>query len=267
MLLVASCGQAETDPLAPLEPSESGPQIRSGADDGQAVGLDQRGITGSNILDRLSGQTSDQGSADALTAVANTTITARSEPHLDAPEVATFELDPTYPLYFLALPTYAQYEAQADQEWLEVLLPVRPNGTTGWIPADDVTLYQNRFRIEIDVSDHALTLRERDQTVFTTKVGIGTGDTPTPIGSFYTTVLYDVPDPNGPYGPYAFALSGFSEVLTTFNGGEGLIGIHGTNDPGSLGTDVSHGCIRLPNDLITQMADLVPLGTPVTIVP
>ncbi|MCP5032969.1 MAG: L,D-transpeptidase [Actinomycetia bacterium] len=102
--------------------------------------------------------------------------------------------------------------------------------------------------------------------VFTTKIAIGTGETPTPIGSLFTTVLYEVPDPSGPYGPYAFALSGFSEVLSSFGGGDGLIGIHGTNDPSSLGTEVSHGCIRIPNDLITQMAEMVPLGTPVRIV-
>ena len=73
------------------------------------------------------------------------------------------------------------------------------------------------------------------------------------------------PDGNGPYGTHAYGLSGFSETLDSFNGGDGVIGIHGTNDPGSLGTDVSHGCIRVANDVIDEMATFLPLGTPVEI--
>ena len=57
-----------------------------------------------------------------------------------------------------------------------------------------------------------------------------------------------------------------SNVLEEFNGGDGVIGIHGTNDPSSIGQDVSHGCIRVTNDVITQMAGYLPLGTPVEIV-
>ncbi|HET6836076.1 MAG TPA: L,D-transpeptidase [Acidimicrobiales bacterium] len=49
------------------------------------------------------------------------------------------------------------------------------------------------------------------------------------------------PDPNGPYGPYADGLSGFSNVLDEFKGGDGVIGIHGTNQPEAIGTDVSPG--------------------------
>lgn len=67
------------------------------------------------------------------------------------------------------------------------------------------------------------------------------------------------------YGPYAYGLSGFSNVLTEFNGGDGVIGIHGTNDPSSIGRDVSHRCIRMSNTGITTLAAILPLGTPVEI--
>ena len=62
------------------------------------------------------------------------------------------------------------------------------------------------------------------------------------------------------YGPFAFGLSGFSDVHMDFAGGEGVIGIHGTNDPASIGTRVSNGCIRVPNDVITDLAARLPLG-------
>ena len=151
--------------------------------------------------------------------------------------------------------------------WVEVALPVRPNGTTAWIAAGTVTLSRNPFRIEVDVSDHHLVVWESDQIVVDTPVGIGTGTTPTPIGSFYLIELLAPSDPGGLYGPYAFGLSGYSETLASFNGGEGVIGIHGTNDPGSIGRDSSHGCIRVPNETIAHMASILPLGTPVVISP
>jgi lipoprotein-anchoring transpeptidase ErfK/SrfK len=74
------------------------------------------------------------------------------------------------------------------------------------------------------------------------------------------------PTPNTVYGTYAYGLSGFSEVLETFNGGPGQLGIHGTNDPASIGQKVSSGCVRLKNADIDKLAALLPLGVPVEIV-
>jgi lipoprotein-anchoring transpeptidase ErfK/SrfK len=41
------------------------------------------------------------------------------------------------------------------------------------------------------------------------------------------------------------------------------VGVHGTNDPSTIGTDVSHGCIRLRNEDILELSNDVHLGTPV----
>lgn len=149
--------------------------------------------------------------------------------------------------------------------WLPVLLPMRPNGTTGWIRTADVELTRNPYRIEVDVDDFILTVFRGDQRHFATRVGIGVGETPTPLGSFYLLELLRPSDPGGIYGPYAYGLNGFSETLSSFAGGDGVIGIHGTNQPEALGTRVSHGCIRVDNDAIVEMADYLPLGTPVVI--
>jgi lipoprotein-anchoring transpeptidase ErfK/SrfK len=70
---------------------------------------------------------------------------------------------------------------------------------------------------------------------------------------------------NTGYGPYAFGLSGFSEVLSNFGGGPGQIGLHGTDDTASIGRAASHGCIRMSNADITALATLLPLGTPIVI--
>jgi lipoprotein-anchoring transpeptidase ErfK/SrfK len=156
---------------------------------------------------------------------------------------------------------------QTQGDWLKVLLPVRPNGSTGWIRVADVTLFQHTFRIVIEEAAHRITVYHDGAIIDQEPVGIGTRLTPTPGGLYYIKELLRPPDPNGPYGPYAYGLSGFSNVLTTFNGGDGVIGIHGTNDPAGLGHDVSHGCIRMSNAGITKLAAILPLGVPVEIRP
>lgn len=151
--------------------------------------------------------------------------------------------------------------------WAHVQLPVRPNGSTGWVRLRDVGLSRHRFSIQVRLSDHELVVVRAGREVLRSAIGVGTQDTPTPGGDYYVKELLAPPDPTGVYGPYAYGLSGFSTVLSDFAGGDGVIGIHGTNAPELVGTDVSSGCIRLPNDVITALVEEVglPLGTPVTI--
>ena len=150
-------------------------------------------------------------------------------------------------------------------EWLKVLLPIRPNGSTGFVRASDVTVSENPYSIDIELAEHRLTVSKGDEVTIDEPIGVGTASTPTPGGKYYLKELLQPPDPNGTYGPYAYGLSGFSNVLQEFNGGDGVIGIHGTNQPEAIGTDVSHGCIRVSNEAITEMAGMLPLGTPVHI--
>lgn len=150
-------------------------------------------------------------------------------------------------------------------DWLEVLLPIRPNGSTGYVRAADVNVVENPYRIDIALADHRLVVTKGDEVVADEPIGVGTESTPTPGGRYYIKELLQPPDPGGAYGPYAYGLSGFSNVLEEFNGGDGVIGIHGTNEPELIGTDVSHGCIRMSNEAITELAAVLPLGTPVHI--
>nr|WP_036555779.1 L,D-transpeptidase [Nocardiopsis sp. CNT312] len=155
---------------------------------------------------------------------------------------------------------------ESDEDaWLEVLLPVRPNGTTGWVRRDEVSLTSTDFRVEIDMAEFEFSVYERDEEVRGGVIGTGKSDTPTPPGRYYFTELLQPSDPDGPYGVYAFGLSGFSESLETFAGGPGQLAVHGTNDEGALGRQVSHGCVRVSNEDITWMAENLPVGTPVEI--
>jgi lipoprotein-anchoring transpeptidase ErfK/SrfK len=154
---------------------------------------------------------------------------------------------------------------QTQGEWLHVLLPIRPNGSTGWVKASDVTVADNPYSVDIRLAEHRLVVTKGEEVIADEAIGVGTSDTPTPGGKYYIKELLQPPDPNGPYGHYAYGLSGFSNVLAEFNGGDGVIGIHGTNDPSSIGSDVSHGCIRLTNEAIDALVPILPLGTPVHI--
>jgi lipoprotein-anchoring transpeptidase ErfK/SrfK len=154
-------------------------------------------------------------------------------------------------------------ERQGD--WLNVYLPVRPNGSTGWVNSADVTVVSNPYSMDITLGAHRLEVHKGDEVVLDEPIAVGTAETPTPGGTYYIKELLRPPNPDGPYGPYAYGLSGFSNVLDEFNGGDGVIGIHGTNDPEVIGTDVSHGCIRLRNEAILELVPVLPLGTPVHI--
>lgn len=149
--------------------------------------------------------------------------------------------------------------------WLEVDLPTRPNGSTGWIRASDVTLTGHDYRMEIDLGSHRLTVWNGAQRLARVPVGVGRAVTPTPSGQYYITELLKQPDAAGLYGPWAFGLSAHSDVLDEFAGADGILGIHGTDFPEGIGTDVSHGCIRMSNAHITRLAHEVPVGTPVEI--
>jgi hypothetical protein len=152
-----------------------------------------------------------------------------------------------------------------DGGWLKVLLPIRPNGSTGWIKASDVTLSSTTRRVEIDPKAFTYTVFAGDRVLRTGKVATGEGGTPTPAGRFYFTELVKPPNPNGGYGAYAFGLSGFSPTLRTFAGGPGQLAVHGTNKASALGGRVSHGCVRVSNDDITWMAKNLAIGTPVVV--
>jgi len=150
-------------------------------------------------------------------------------------------------------------------EWVKVFLPVRPNGTTGWVRRDDVTMSYHQYRIEVRLDEFALEVFQRGKSIFETEVGVARDNAPTPGGRYYLTELIVPLEADSPYGSFAYGLSGFSETFESFNGGPGQLGIHGTNDPESIGDAVSSGCVRLSNEDISHLADILPLGTPVEI--
>ena len=165
------------------------------------------------------------------------------------------------PLWLPAIEGFVDAEGNA---WYRVRLPIRPNGTTGWVRGSEVAGRAVGERIEVDLSEHRLWRVADGRVVISYAVGVGATATPTAPGHFFVWARMPS-DPAGPYGVLALGLSGFSDVITDWVGG-GRLAIHGTSHPSDRGEDVSHGCVRVFNPQMLSLAD-VSLGTPVWIHP
>ncbi len=154
---------------------------------------------------------------------------------------------------------------EVDGAWIRVQVPIRPNGTSGWVRSSDVSVEEIDARVEVDLAARTITTWLDGEVLVQTSIAVGSDDNPTPTGIFFITDKVDTANDGGAYGPFALGLSAHSDTLTEFAGGDGQIGIHGTDAPESIGEAVSHGCVRLPNELIEILASQLPLGTPVIV--
>ncbi len=146
--------------------------------------------------------------------------------------------------------------------WFHLNLPMRPNGTTGWIPAGAVALRPVHNRIVVHRARKVIEVFRGARRVLTAKVAVGAPGRETPLGEFYVTARFHPDDPF--LGVFALETSAYSR-LTEWPGG-GVVGIHGTSKPWLLGKAVSHGCVRVSNATALQLKRLAPLGTPISIV-
>lgn len=152
--------------------------------------------------------------------------------------------------------------------WVEVLLPIRPNGSRGWVPADVLRMSTTPMRIAIDVSERRLRLFRSGKRVMSVPIAVGKPSTPTPTGPLFA-IAEQIPtnQPGAFLGPMVMPLTGYSETLNEFAGGNGRVAIHGTSLPQLIGQAVSHGCMRMRNADVLRLAGAARPGTPVSIHP
>jgi hypothetical protein len=152
----------------------------------------------------------------------------------------------------------------AGNTWLRIRLPRRPNGSKGWVPKNALSSMTVTHKM-IDVDKSALRLRVFDhgKVVMTARVGVGKRGTITPSGHFYVREKFHVKGVPL-YGPRAIGTSAYAPTLSDWPGG-GVVGLHGTNQPGLVPGRPSHGCIRLRNRDILRLYRLAERGTPIDI--
>jgi hypothetical protein len=120
-------------------------------------------------------------------------------------------------------------------------------------PSLPIVSEQGVYTIEVYPQRHRLIVRAHGQTVKTYRIAVGNPSTPTPIGEYLIAYKGEHWGPS--FGPRWLGL----------NVPWGYYGIHGTNKPYSIGQHQSHGCIRMRNNDVMELYNLIPLGTKVTI--
>jgi hypothetical protein len=149
--------------------------------------------------------------------------------------------------------------------WGRAVLPLRPNGRAGWISLRGLRLVRTSTWVRASLADRRIWLMQGRRPVATWAVAIGAQATPTPVGAYSVTDRVDTGDPYGPFGWYAFGLSGHQPNLAPGWTGGDQLAIHGTNDPASIGHPSSAGCLRVSAEALAILKARVQLGTPVIV--
>ncbi len=195
----------------------------------------------------------------------------RSAPSTDAGVVAQVSAKRPMTGARTVLPLLGQSIDSTGGSWLQVRLPGRTlKGRTppasGWISASNTRMSATDWHLVVNRRARSVAVYHNGQKLRTYKAIVGKGSTPTPTGEFFVEENVRLPG-NRPGAPFALATSARSKVFQEFEGGPGQIALHGlSNVGGSLGTAVSHGCVRLANRSITWLAKRIKPGDPVTIV-
>jgi lipoprotein-anchoring transpeptidase ErfK/SrfK len=166
-----------------------------------------------------------------------------------------------FPELYVALSRWTDAQGNA---WIRIRVPKRPNGVKGWVRADALgALNVNHRRIDVNKRTLRLTVFDHGAVVMTARIGVGKAGTITPSGHFYVREKFHVKGVPL-YGPRAIGTSAYAPTLSDWPGG-GVVGLHGTNEPGLIPGRPSHGCIRLRNRDILRLYRLAERGTPIDI--
>ena len=150
------------------------------------------------------------------------------------------------------------------RQWVKIRLPRLPNGSTGWVRRERLGPFQRvNTRLVINRRRFRASFYRAGKRVWTSPVGVGRPGRATPSGRFWIREKLRSLEGGTIYGPLAFGTSAYSGISDWPRGG--VIGVHGTNQPGLIPGRISNGCVRVPNRKIRRLGRIMPLGTPVRI--
>jgi lipoprotein-anchoring transpeptidase ErfK/SrfK len=189
----------------------------------------------------------------------------RQEPEAGAPQTGLLPARGPITGEPTTVPVIGALTGPGGVQWLRVMLPGRPNGSTGWIAQQGTRGLVTDWHIIVDLAARRVQVYHDGHTLRSFQAVVGKPSTPTPTGEFFVQETLQM-SPGEAGGPFALALSARSDVLQEFEGGPGQIAIHGRDNlGGTLGAAESHGCIRLASASIEWLAGRIGPGTPVTI--
>jgi len=285
-MIAAACGGSEStaDPVAAAGPvQDAAAEIPTTApvqleDTAETETADDSGLTADNIA-------AAQEREEDASPWENTVLIAKDDvqivPTFTSPngepstiyDVNTFDgIEQEYPLFaqthFGNRLSLLVEEYDETENWAKVFVPVRPNGTTTWVQTAFFTEEKHDYHITISLSDNKVNVYKGDELLVEQISVLGRESRPTPVVRSYIDEKISGPSIGPAYGSWILSIAAFSESMGTFGGG-GMpkLALHGTNQPDLMGQYVSSGCIRIPNDVIDFIAETVPVGTVVDIIP
>ena len=199
--------------------------------------------------------------ASLLVDVPSRGITAHRSPWSTSPSAGTVAARSKY--YRVPLVIWVE-ETNANGTWGRVELPYVWPRVDGWIPLDGLTREQTFLHVDVDLSEHRVRVYKRNVLLFTVQGATGTASSPTPPGRYVVTDRVPF-SPGSALGSFAFGISGIQPHLPAGWSGGNQLAIHGTNDPSSIGTNASAGCVRVSEWALDRLEPLLRLGTPVLI--
>ncbi|WP_433265850.1 L,D-transpeptidase [Actinosynnema sp. CS-041913] len=163
----------------------------------------------------------------------------------------------------LGSPTWVP-EVDRRDGWSRVLLPARPNRSSGWVftGSDDFERAENDFLVTVDLAAFRMDVTERGESLGSWTIGTGKPEHPTPVGRTY--IMASIRETVATFSPYVLPLGAHSDSHETFGGGPGTVALHGWPDASPFGVAGSDGCIRVPDDALDLLLTL-PLGTVVIV--
>jgi lipoprotein-anchoring transpeptidase ErfK/SrfK len=159
---------------------------------------------------------------------------------------------------------YRVIAGQPGDAWAKVYVPARPNGTTAWVQTSQFNWGSSNRMLQINVSNNTVTVFEGSNVLLTTAAVTGKSSSRTPLANGWVEEI--MAGPSSAYGPRLISLGIFSDALNSFGGSIPKIALHGTNNPSLMGQYASNGCIRVRNEIISQIAGMMPIGSKVVIV-
>lgn len=151
-------------------------------------------------------------------------------------------------------------------DWYGVVTPAVPNGRIGWISTRTALgLYENHFRIDVSLRKREVVVHRDTRVTARFPIAIGRPSAPTPVGRFAVTDKLRTSGGASPYGCCILAISAHQRLTPQDWGGGDRIAIHATDHPETIGSALSLGCMRAPEDVMRRLVHLVPLGTLVTV--
>jgi hypothetical protein len=188
-------------------------------------------------------------------------IAARRNPWPGAPKIGTVAASSKY----YHVPIVIRVETTNGRgTWGRVELPYVWPRVDGWIPLHGLERERTFVHVDVDLSEHRVRVYKHDDLLYSVAGATGSSASPTPPGAYVVTDR--VPFASGSaLGSFAFGISGIQPRLPAGWSGGNQLAIHGTNDPSSIGTSASAGCVRVSEWALDRFKPLLRLGTPVII--